>query len=238
MASSSYELDIPDIGPVKVTKKSGLKSVRLQITAKNDVLVSAPNLMPKVAVVSFILSKKAWIIKNRPEYDLVFYDGMMFGKNLELKIIENRPRNRSKLTRTCLQIYLKNIFNLADQKQKIFIEKAVLMAMKHEAEVVLLPILHEVSKLSKHNFNQAYVKNLKSRWGSCDRHKNIILNIYMLQLPEELIEYVILHELTHTVHLNHSAKFWLHLEQFLPNYKELKKELHKHQPRIEIRNHS
>ena len=57
----------------------------------------------------------------------------------------------------------------------------------------------------------------------------------MLQIPEDLQQYVILHELTHTKHLNHSPTFWAHLESLLPNMRNLRKELKQHQPRIEPR---
>jgi predicted metal-dependent hydrolase len=82
----------------------------------------------------------------------------------------------------------------------------------------------------KHGFKPAKVscRNQKTRWGSCSPQNNISLNIALVLLRPELIDYVILHELTHIKHKNHSADFWSSLEKVMPNYKILKKQLRKH----------
>ncbi len=232
---SAYELSIPEVGVVKVSKKRGQSSLRIRLSPKGEVFVSAPWALPKIAIERYVFSKKDWILENLPDYDLVFKNGMKFGDKLELVVHENSLKNRSKLVSNTLNVYVAGDFNANNKSQQAFIEKKVLSAMKLEAEAVLLPRLNDLAKVTGHDFNQAYVKNLKSRWGSCDREKNIILNIYMLQLPQELQDYVILHELTHTKHLNHSGAFWTHLENLAPEAKRLRKELKVHQPRIEPR---
>ncbi len=70
---------------------------------------------------------------------------------------------------------------------------------------------HRVQHLSDlHGFTYGKLsfRNQKTRWGSCSFHNNISLNIQLMRLPLHLIDYVIIHELCHTVHKNHSAKFW------------------------------
>lgn len=232
---NSYELSISDVGLVKVSKKRGQSSLRIRLSPKGEVLVSAPWALPKIAIERYVFSKKDWIVENLPDYDITFKNDMKFGRNLKLTIHENSAKNRSKLVSNTLNIYCDSELDPSNKSQQNFIEKKVISAMKLEAEAVLLPKLFEIANNFGYEFNQAYVKNLKSRWGSCDRHKNIILNIYMLQLPDDLQEYVILHELTHTKHLNHSAAFWSHLESLQPDAKRLRKELKVHQPRIEPR---
>ncbi len=232
---STYSIEVENVGTIKVTKKRGQRSLRIRLSPKGEVLVSAPWALPKIAIEKYVHDKKDWIVENKPTYDLVFFNSMKFGQNLELIIHENSVSNRSKLISNSLNVYLRGYFNKYDESQQYFIEKKLLSALKSEAEALLLPRLSVVAEQTGHEFNQAYVKNLKSRWGSCDRHKNIILNIFMLQIPEDLQQYVILHELTHTKHLNHSPTFWAHLESLLPNMRNLRKELKQHQPRIEPR---
>ncbi|RDX33955.1 M48 family peptidase [Arcobacter sp. HD9-500m-PIT-SAG02] len=63
----------------------------------------------------------------------------------------------------------------------------------------------------------------KSRWGSCSYTNNINLNIYLMKLPLEAIEYVVVHELAHIKHKNHSRAFWNLVGQYLPQYKNIEK---------------
>jgi len=67
-------------------------------------------------------------------------------------------------------------------------------------------------------FNNVRIKNQKTRWGSCSSKKNINLNRNLLFLNPELVDYLLLHELCHTVHLNHSKHYWQMVDSFLPNY--------------------
>lgn len=72
-----------------------------------------------------------------------------------------------------------------------------------------------------YKFNQLKIKNQKTRWGSCSRNKNLNFNYKVALLPDDLRDYVIVHELCHLKELNHSRKFWNLVQQTLPNYKEL-----------------
>ena len=64
------------------------------------------------------------------------------------------------------------------------------------------------------------VRNQRTRWGSCSARGKISLNWRLVQVPPSVRDYVILHEIAHLVHLNHSARFWTLVESFCPNYRE------------------
>lgn len=66
------------------------------------------------------------------------------------------------------------------------------------------------------SYNRVTCRHQKSRWGSCNHSNNISLNIELMRLPPELRDYIIVHELTHTVHKHHQDAFWDHLERVLP----------------------
>jgi predicted metal-dependent hydrolase len=74
-------------------------------------------------------------------------------------------------------------------------------------------------------YNKVFIRNQKTRWGSCSAQNNISLNIKLIWLPDELIAYVILHELVHTRIKNHSIRFWNALEKIKRNAKSLRREL-------------
>ena len=78
------------------------------------------------------------------------------------------------------------------------------------------------------NYNRLFIRHQKTRWGSCSEKKNINLNITLARLTEELMDYVILHELVHLKVKNHSKQFWSELDKYVGNAKQLDKKLKKH----------
>ena len=79
----------------------------------------------------------------------------------------------------------------------------------------------------RHGFKYQRVtcRHQKSRWGSCSHRNSISLNIELMRLPMRLRDYIIIHELTHTVHKHHQKAFWNHLERVLPKALELDREM-------------
>ena len=79
----------------------------------------------------------------------------------------------------------------------------------------------------KHGFtyNRVFIRNQKTRWGSCSHKNNISLNIKIFRLPEELMDYVILHELAHTRFKNHGNNFWAELDRLVGNGKGMASKL-------------
>jgi Predicted metal-dependent hydrolase len=72
------------------------------------------------------------------------------------------------------------------------------------------------------------VKKMRSRWGSCSGQGNVSINLLLGKLPEELLEYVVIHELCHLVHHNHSKSFWSLVGKYAPEYKSRKRELRRY----------
>ncbi len=73
-------------------------------------------------------------------------------------------------------------------------------------------------------YNKISIKDQKTRWGSCSRRRNLNFNYKIMFLPDELRDYVIVHELCHLGEFNHSKNFWNLVAQTLPNFKEIKKQ--------------
>jgi len=82
------------------------------------------------------------------------------------------------------------------------------------------------------NYSSVAIRQLKSRWGSCSSAKHITLNLFLMQLPWHLIDYVLLHELTHTKVLRHGPPFWEELEKHAPGARKLRREISAYQPII------
>ncbi len=73
--------------------------------------------------------------------------------------------------------------------------------------------------------NKIRIREIKHAWGSCSSNKNITINLKLMAYSKEAIRYVILHELCHIKYMNHSKSFWKLVENYMPSYKEVKKEL-------------
>ena len=97
-----------------------------------------------------------------------------------------------------------------------------------DARKILIERLDELAGKHSLIYNQVFVRNQKTRWGSCSAKNNISLNAKLVKLPEELMDYIILHELVHTRVKNHGKKFYDELERLVPDQKLLDSKLKKY----------
>ena len=81
------------------------------------------------------------------------------------------------------------------------------------------------NKIYSFTFDEVYIKNHKSRWGSCSRKGNLNFNYKIIFLPSEIADYIIVHELCHLAEFNHSKRFWSHVFRAIPDHKRRRKHL-------------
>ena len=99
-----------------------------------------------------------------------------------------------------------------------------------QARAFLIQRLEELARQHGFSYNRVFIRNQKTRWGSCSQQNNINLNIALVTLPQHLIDYVILHELVHTRIKNHSRLFWSELDKVVGDGRGHDKKLRKYQP--------
>ena len=88
------------------------------------------------------------------------------------------------------------------------LRNGIVRALKKSAEAYLPPLLNELATLYGFKYKKVKITGSKSRWGSCSAIGSINLSCYLMLLPPHLMDYVLLHELTHTREMNHGPKFW------------------------------
>ena len=123
--------------------------------------------------------------------------------------------------------------NIDYQEKQDWLRKVIVNAITDYAKKVLPPRLAALA--GKHNlkYTCCSVRNSHTRWGSCSGKGNISLSIYLVLLPDELIDYVLLHELCHTLEMNHSERFWARLDVLCGgDSKKIRRKLKNHIPGI------
>jgi len=102
-----------------------------------------------------------------------------------------------------------------------FLFKSSTRINKTQARKKLIKRLSELAEWYGFTYNRVFIRNQRTRWGSCSSKNNISLNMKLVLLPEELMDYVILHELVHTREKNHSKDFWGELNAMVGDAKRL-----------------
>lgn len=103
---------------------------------------------------------------------------------------------------------------------------------KKEARRVFTERLNYFAQLHDLTYKTLRLSSARTRWGSCSRRKSINLNWRLILAPPEILDYVVAHELSHTVHMNHSKRFWAQVEAMMPNHKIQKKWLKEFGPTL------
>lgn len=100
-------------------------------------------------------------------------------------------------------------------------------ANKARAKKIIVERVKHLAELHGFLFKRISIKNTSSRWGSCSTKENLNFNYKLIFLHQDLLDYVVVHELCHLRHHNHSAKFWKEVAAILPEYRVREQELKK-----------
>jgi len=103
--------------------------------------------------------------------------------------------------------------------------RADFLRLRETARALVQEKIERYNALYRFAFNRISIRNQSTRWGSCSRKGNLNFNYRIVQLPDPLAEYIVVHELCHLVEFNHSPIFWNLVAQTVPDYKERRREL-------------
>mgnify|MGYP004673924067 CR=1 FL=1 len=114
---------------------------------------------------------------------------------------------------------------LADNPYDIPAWESLSAADKKIAKQKIMEHVDYYARRMEIDYGSISMRNQKSRWGSCSSKGNLNFNYRLAYLPEELLDYVVVHELSHRRHMDHSKEFWTEVEKYCPNYRKLRKNL-------------
>lgn len=225
---------VAELGDVKIYKRRGSRNIRLSVSAGGEIRLTIPTWTPYTAGIAFANSKKSWILAQLDARRPDLAEGQVIGKahrlHFESQAGLSSPKSRVQ-GNDIIVAYPESILTTHREVQRTA-TAASIRALRKQAEALLPQRLSSLADQHKLSYRSVRIKMLKSRWGSCDQDKNIVLNLFLLQLPWNCIDYVLLHELTHTKILHHGPLFWSEMERLEPRAKELKKLIRAHQPVI------
>jgi predicted metal-dependent hydrolase len=231
MASKEYVIN--DHISITVYKRKANRSLRISISASGKIKVTIPSWTPFSAGLAFAQSRMNWIQEQLVQPTLL-EDGHPIGKAHHVLFqpdsVIRRPIGRIKGSQ--IVVTYPAVLSASDPSVQRAAQSAAVRALRNQSEALLPQRLRQLAEAHQFDYASVSVKQLSSRWGSCDAHKNIVLNLYLMQLPWHCIDYVLLHELTHTKVLQHGSPFWQAMKEVLPNVTALRKEMKGYQPVI------
>jgi predicted metal-dependent hydrolase len=225
-------IEIPEIGTVTLYKRRGNRSLRLSLGAGGEVRVSLPTWVPYKAGEQFARTKADWINAHRRPVGEGLRHGQAIGKAHRLHFQPSAMATRvsTRLRQNQIEITHPATYQPHHSSVQKAAHAASIRALRREAEMLLPQRLRTLSVQTGLSYTSMGVKQLKSRWGSCSTDQAITLNLFLMQLPWHLIDYVLLHELAHTKVMRHGAPFWAELERHTPKAKQLRKEIRDYHP--------
>jgi len=204
------------------------KTLALQINSEGKLIVRAPYRMHQSFIEQFISQKKEWILAKQAQATTRhqarqalkhrYLSGEKFlflGHDYPLSLVDVSKQGKTKLAKKlmlCDQGFLM-LEQYQHQAKKIFIEW-----YKNEAQVFFAHQVRMYAEKHQLTYREIKVGHALKRWGSCSSQKNLNFSWRLMMAPIEVINYVIVHELAHLLHLNHSATFWRQVEKMMPDY--------------------
>jgi len=203
------------------------KRLSLQICAQRGLVITRPKGCSEAEAIEFLESKRLWIekhnaiiskaaeLQSRPNVLPTLITLHALSKTFPIRYELIPSYRRVKLLELPQELVL--CYPNDDYQRCI---DALSNWLRIQGERYLTRWLHDVSERCQLSFDQLIIRNQKRRWGSCSSDGQISLNVKLLFMPAPLVEYVMIHELCHTIHMNHSRRFWALVKRWSPHYQE------------------
>ena len=219
------QIEIEDVGLVFFKSSERYKRISIKLKPFEGVQVFYPKGCCIEKAIDFANKKKQWIkntkekIKEHESKSTIFDENSDFKTaNFKLQVQKYSGVNvRIQLKNGILDVFYPESVHVSNSSVQEAIRLSIEKAMRLEAKKILPPRISQLASQFGFQYNKIFIKNLKSRWGSCSGVNNINLNIHLVRLPEYLSDYVMLHELCHTKEKNHGPNFWKLLDQCTDN---------------------
>ncbi|GGK87214.1 M48 family metallopeptidase [Rufibacter glacialis] len=227
------EKEIDTIGLVQFVPSATAKYVRISIKPGQGVRVTLPKRATLAQAETFVQEKAPWIRKHLSNQQQEQQKKTLFSPDVEFKTRFHQllllphplPQAKSRLKDGILYVWYPEQVGYEHPDVQEYIKQSVEYTLRLEAKRYLPQRVAHFAQQFGFSYQQVAIKNAKTRWGSCSYTNNINLNLHLMRLPPHLCDYVILHELAHTVEKNHGPRFWALLDKISGDARGLDKQL-------------
>lgn len=214
-------------------KYSDRKTIDLRVFPEGDIEITAPFNTEIDVVLEKVKNKSKWIINQQKTFELykpytterLYVSGethRYLGRQYKLQVENNRHyKTGVSFSKGLLVVNAKDDADVKKQLRRFYSNRASIIF-----DEILEKILEEFSQFKNYEINLKH-RYLTKRWGSCSTNGNILLNTELIKASKSCIEYVLLHELCHLKHANHSKAFYGMLNSLMPEWEKLKLKLEK-----------
>lgn len=222
---------------VEIKRSNRVKSATITVE-ESSVLIAVPRLLELERIKKLLKNKRQWIkdkialhYEAQPKSNKVFVSGECFsylGRNYRLKVNQGYYKPAKLINgRFCVTLF-------AGTDNADLIKDSLLAWYEKHADIKFNEKVKRYAEIMNVKFNSVGIKSYKSRWGSCTAEGDITFNWKIIMAPNRIVDYVVVHELCHLIHHDHSPKFWREVERFMPDYLECKEWLKHNGARLEL----
>lgn len=231
---------------LEIEYTSRKKTIAIQVE-HNIIRILAPKRTSKKFINKLISKRKIWITKKLEEKERIakyvkkdFVDGeniLFLGKEAILSLVPNstniQVNKRNGITYLDFGIPT-NLSKSSQEKKAEYIKKRIIEWYKNQAESLLIQRTEYYADQLGVNPIQIKIKHYKSRWGCCSIRNEIFYNWKIIMAPQEIIDYLVVHELCHILEHNHSNRYWGHVARMDEDYRKHRDWLKTHGSKLEI----
>lgn len=213
--------------------RSRRKTLALIVKGDGSLIVRAPMRTPQYRIEEFVTEHHSWIEKKRAEMQSLgtlpakqYLPGeqfMFLGRAFPLELVKNQQQ----------PLILNGSFRLSESVWK-HANRIFEHWYREQARKIILERVNAYANGYGFHYHAIKITSAQTRWGSCSVNGSLNFSWRLILAPLEQVDYVIVHELVHTVHHNHSKQFWMRVEAIMPDFKERQKWLRKHGPQLMV----
>lgn len=216
------------------------RTFEIGIKPPNIITVKSPKNVTEEQIKNVVLSKAKWITKKLNyfkeieyrKYTKEYVNGESFiylGRNYSLQIVDDNT-----LRKPITKLYKGKFYVYSNTREKDKIKASMEEWYRNKTLEKVINSINYYQQYFNVNPNSIKVKEQKKRWASCNSKRDLMFNWRCSMAPAWVLDYIVVHEMCHMVHMNHSKDFWNLVEKIIPDYKKRKEWLKKYGFRMDL----